>query len=108
MPEPINPLALQQLVDEYREHSLYQALRFAVTKLQAAANAPEEDASDPYRVMRLRGRVEACEKILSEGFLIALATQVLVAKVSREEPAEEQRRTVGDRGWWMPENDLVQ
>lgn len=96
------------LVEDYTKSSLYRALHHEVTALIAEANSKE--APDPNAVMRLRGHVEAYQRILSRGFLAHLATHVLLAEEKRQAEVAPANPPMHPADWWItdrPADDLV-
>jgi hypothetical protein len=99
------PLDVHQLVDDYTKTSLYRALHAEVMTRIVIANS--KDVNDPHEVMKLRGKVEAYQEILSVGFLTMAAMRALQAAQSEEPEAPE--KPADDPGWWILErhNDVV-
>ena len=82
----MDELRIDELARDYTGTSLYQAQHAEVSALIAEANT--KDVTDPYEVMKLRGKVEAFQWILSLGFLTRCAMRaLLMADQSHKSPA---------------------
>ena len=72
----MDELRIDELARDYTGTSLYQAQHAEVSALIAEANT--KDVSDPYEVMKLRGKVEAFQWLLSVGFVRRCAMRALL------------------------------